>query len=120
MIARKSELFKGKYVGQFIIVAVAKERQVRPEVVSTCNTANWRPKKTRVYDSVFVDHLGNSTQSIRTDIFTDGTKSKIEVGQPFIINEARSCTDKYIVLEAESVPTYAATGEPRGPTATPR
>jgi hypothetical protein len=116
MLVPKSQPFEGNYVGQFVIVADAKKKQVSPDVVTNCQFPNWKPEKTQVYDATLVDRLSDSPQSVRTEIFMNGTKRTIRVGQPFIISNAVSCSNEYVGLEAQSVPTSAADGGSMGPT----
>ncbi|WP_227353642.1 hypothetical protein [Haladaptatus salinisoli] len=116
MLVPKSQPFAGNYVGQFVIVADAKKKQVSPDVVSNCQFPNWKPKNTRAYDATLVDRLSDSPQSVRTEIFMNGTKRMIRTGQPFIIGNAVSCSNEYVGLEAQSVPPFAADGESMGPT----
>ncbi|WP_264781073.1 hypothetical protein [Haladaptatus sp. T7] len=121
MVARESKLFENNYVGQFVIVADVKTKRASPNAVTTCEFPNWSANETWVYNGVFVDNIGKestSQQSVRTDLYMDGSKGEIEIGQPFIINDMDLCPDGYVGLEAQSVPTYAANGQPVGPTVT--
>ncbi|MFH5800000.1 hypothetical protein [Haladaptatus sp. CMAA 1911] len=121
MVARRSKLFENNYAGQFVIVADVKKKEASPDVVSTCDFPNWNANETRVYNGVFVDNIGRkstSQQSVRTDLYMNGNKKQIEIGQPFIINNTQTCSGNYVGLEAQSIPMYAANGQPMGPTVT--
>ncbi|WP_231188978.1 hypothetical protein [Haladaptatus sp. DYF46] len=119
MVARQSKLFENNYAGQFVIVADVKRKQANPDVISTCEFPNWNANETWVYNGVFIDNLGKestSQQSVRTDLYMNGNKEQIEIGQPFIINNTKTCSGNYVGLEAQSIPTYAANGQPMGAT----
>lgn len=121
MVTRQSKLFENNYAGQFVIVSNVKKKEASPDVISTCDFPNWNANETWVYNGVFIDNLGKestSQQSVRTDLYMNGNKEQIEIGQPFIINNTKTCSGNYIGLEAESIPTYAANGQPVGPTVT--
>ncbi|WP_231185261.1 hypothetical protein [Haladaptatus sp. DYF46] len=121
MVARQSNLFENNYAGQFVIVADVKKKEASPDVVSTCEFPNWNANETRVYNGVFIDNLGKestSQQSVRTDLYTNGNKEEIQIGQPFIINNTQTCSGNYVGLEAQTIPTYAANGQPMGATVT--
>lgn len=91
MLVPKSQPFEGNYVGQFVIVADSKDKQMSPDVIDNCRFPNWKPEKEQVYDAALVDRLSDSPQSMRTDIFMNGTNRTIRVGQPFIISNTVSC-----------------------------
>lgn len=118
MLVPRLEPFAGNLVGQFILITNRKQKQASPTAVSNCAFPNWKAENTAVYRAMILDRLSDTPQYVTGEVYVNGTKPRLRLGQPFIVSKTVPCTNDYVGVEAQSVPPSVGEDDPAGPTVT--
>ena len=105
IIPRVGQLFRGEYVGQYIIFTdPTPNEEVSPTIVGECDFAEWTPSETRGYQGLLIDRLTDEPRGVDIPMYLNANRERVDVGNAFIINQISSCSDEFIGVQLEDVP----------------